>query len=1675
MSPRARHFRFKRRARAVRCALVALCAALAGAVVTATFDVLGCHDNGVVGTIVGAGVEGMRDGRFEKSFLRAPAGAACNATVCYVTESGNNAVKTINIAKSEMVMYAGSTAGTAGSTDGKAKACAEKGETQALFKQPASVVLVSQSSSYYAAGDVLVVDSGNNAIRRVSGDDVSTLITGLAFAPTAMVFDESDGAIYFLGSSQNHVSKIAYGSGTVSTYAGSQGTSGLVDNVTPSSARFNAPEGLALDGANRILYVADTGNHAVRAIDLSTGAVTTVLGDGTISASGAVLDSDGILSTPARFNYPAGIAYNLDSSLSSGVLLVTDRGTHQIRKIILTDATASNAATVVTVAGSYTGTSGFRDSTVGSAALLNKPVSISYVSGSTYVVVDQDNHAIRKVSLEAPVQITFTMQSVADIEKTEQSHDLVIEEYGSYSVNGPPYNETTHFSGVLTYFGEIHELVMCAYPSVEYFVKFEGAMQATVKDASYLYFGYTGATVDNSLARTFRIRGPGCTDASAPNYNPFATSDDGSCVSGVQLRFTVGAYGVIDHAVYEFEGPGFYISDSFESGSGEAHYEQSIDFDFMAYPGAVYIATFYGALNASLTTVSGQSGLGATLITYWTYTSSQASDQSVQRARVIGPGCIDPSYPSYDQYALASDEVNACTFASTMRVVLNASASAESWYDFGSIVGTSDQVASVDGISLDNATDQFVLDMSVTPGVYEFESYGDVSGAIQQYDSGSYTNLRTWLGTDSSLRTDSYGFSTTTDSERITVSFPFTFSLNIGANGVVGYAGGVLVGDDGTSSVTFVEGSVPALATITSTFTQVASSTSIKNSLWYTSNTNILGVSTYVMALTPTGYQLAVSAALSLKYDKTGVPSQEGNENIVLFKASDSTMQDAITLYGATFDAANGIASATIDSMGTYGVAFRATVRSISPPRGWLDGDVTVTLDGVDFSSLSTVNTVTTYQKCRWGETFTVATTVASSDTRSQLSGSDSTILGTKINAVSCQSPVVAYAGFTIVEFHDSRNGMSSDTRFVYLQTASPQVRAVVPPEGVSSGGTVVSLSGSFLRAGAVASDWEKYDLDTTFFANSGPNTVSCVFGSTTSSGIAVSSAFARCESPPSTTTASKTLRVGDLSHQVAGYGVYTYVTDFDAGITTSAYEDHSGDSSFTDGGVVVDLYAATGSLTKQRNSFYDWRCLFGTVSVAARRKPYGDLSCVSTSIARGTTVDVRLVGPLGEHSLLLGNITAATIASTYVDSIVTLPGTPKIVETITIIERAISPPVWEPLKWVSTAHALVATPGGSWSGTSQGYGHGTYGVANCTFTTDAGVVTTRVANIISSALVVCEAPITAAEEWYSLTITSNGVSSGSPRTSLKAWYEPVTRSGSYSLGDVVDAWLPSATAGGVVIRPYFLPSSASSVSTLCYFGVSIDPVAYSSSVCTVPRSLSPGFVAITLGVASVGPSFAHQIEILEPVHASMVLPRFVDANGGSIVDIMGRDLYSGPGAMPIYCGYTDSSTIIEAVFVSSGLLKCETALSSNTIYRDQKDLEIGRYDDFTGTEPIELSLSPGNGTIALEANVFGLQTLLTPTVTAVSPVASSAQGGAIFAVTGTQFASQTGYANCVFGNVFVAAMVYNSTYADCVVPSLYPMRTYDVSFAVTGSAGQRELDVGFAYANGTALAFSAY
>jgi len=56
-------------------------------------------------------------------------------------------------------------------------------------------------------------------------------------------------------------------------------------NGPSAAAAFSSPQGLAIDAAGRFLYVADTGNHAIRRVDLEAGTVATLAGTGQQAAS----------------------------------------------------------------------------------------------------------------------------------------------------------------------------------------------------------------------------------------------------------------------------------------------------------------------------------------------------------------------------------------------------------------------------------------------------------------------------------------------------------------------------------------------------------------------------------------------------------------------------------------------------------------------------------------------------------------------------------------------------------------------------------------------------------------------------------------------------------------------------------------------------------------------------------------------------------------------------------------------------------------------------------------------------------------------------------------------------------------------------------------------------------------------------------------------------------------------------------------------------------------------------------------------------------------------------------------------------------------------------------------------------------------------------------------------
>ena len=97
---------------------------------------------------------------------------------------------------------------------------------------------------------------------------------------------------------------------------GEQGYAG--DGGPALQAKLGGPKGLALT-ANRQLYVADTENHVIRRIDLSSGVIATVLGTG---QRGDGPETDPLMCRLAR---PHGV-------LAAGAkLYVADSEAHRIR------------------------------------------------------------------------------------------------------------------------------------------------------------------------------------------------------------------------------------------------------------------------------------------------------------------------------------------------------------------------------------------------------------------------------------------------------------------------------------------------------------------------------------------------------------------------------------------------------------------------------------------------------------------------------------------------------------------------------------------------------------------------------------------------------------------------------------------------------------------------------------------------------------------------------------------------------------------------------------------------------------------------------------------------------------------------------------------------------------------------------------------------------------------------------------------------------------------------------------------------------------------------------------------------------------------------------------------------------------------------------------------------
>jgi DNA-binding beta-propeller fold protein YncE len=119
------------------------------------------------------------------------------------------------------------------------------------------------------------------------------------YKPRGLAWDKVNGKLY-IADSQNYCIR-ALENGEVSTLAGTCGSPGKTDDPNPVKASFKQPHGLALDLSGPSLVVTDTMNHKIRVVSLPSGPVSTLAG------SGAPGNDDG---SPllAKFNQPRGVA-----------------------------------------------------------------------------------------------------------------------------------------------------------------------------------------------------------------------------------------------------------------------------------------------------------------------------------------------------------------------------------------------------------------------------------------------------------------------------------------------------------------------------------------------------------------------------------------------------------------------------------------------------------------------------------------------------------------------------------------------------------------------------------------------------------------------------------------------------------------------------------------------------------------------------------------------------------------------------------------------------------------------------------------------------------------------------------------------------------------------------------------------------------------------------------------------------------------------------------------------------------------------------------------------------------------------------------------------------------------------------------------------------------------------
>ena len=181
------------------------------------------------------------------------------------------------------------------------------------------------------SGTVRYVVTGTAPAKRFGGDGGPADQALLNF-PTAVVVDQA-GHLYIADTLNHRVRRVDAVTGVITTVAGLGQPRCSGDGGSAVEAGLNEPAALAVSPVG-ILYIADQSNNRVRAVDLATGVIHTVAGTGTAAYNG-----DGVAATETGLAGPGGLALALDGTLFiadsfNGRIRAVDPVTGLIRTVV---------------------------------------------------------------------------------------------------------------------------------------------------------------------------------------------------------------------------------------------------------------------------------------------------------------------------------------------------------------------------------------------------------------------------------------------------------------------------------------------------------------------------------------------------------------------------------------------------------------------------------------------------------------------------------------------------------------------------------------------------------------------------------------------------------------------------------------------------------------------------------------------------------------------------------------------------------------------------------------------------------------------------------------------------------------------------------------------------------------------------------------------------------------------------------------------------------------------------------------------------------------------------------------------------------------------------------------------------------------------------------------------